>query len=122
MTCLFVPEDREIVGDKTRALTTKNRIPGSVTPNAFVTASRFVDYEPTKRVFAILLDDSRGTYAPAPPLLEFTRRMVPFLSFPGPYTSLVQNLNFPPCPSCLSPGSCEPSDSFHSFSFHEISR
>ena len=79
----FLLENHEFLGDKTCHLMTKNRIPGSVTPCAFVTAAHIVCYEPAKRVSSTMLDDDAVTY-PADshlgadyfPLFEFTRRTV----------------------------------------------
>jgi hypothetical protein len=56
-----VLEDHEFLGEKKCRLTTRNRIPGSVTPCAFVTAAETVGYEPAKRVSSTVLDDSPGS-------------------------------------------------------------
>jgi len=59
MTCLSLLEDEGLPRAKTHHLTTENRIPGSVTPFAFITAAKIAGYEAVKGVFAIHLDLAR---------------------------------------------------------------
>jgi len=55
----FVLEENEFLGDKTPLLTTKNRIPGSVTVNALPTNDKVASCEVAKGIFAIQLDQAR---------------------------------------------------------------
>ena len=54
----FVLEHHEFPDDKTYPLTSKNRIPGSVTPHVFTTDSTVGGYRSSEVVLACYLDNS----------------------------------------------------------------
>ncbi len=70
-----MPEEHDFLGDYACPLTSKNRIPGSATMDAFITDTCIFRYESVKGIFASMLDLSGATSsAPLPPSLPGGRR------------------------------------------------